>query len=254
LRKVAGILFLLIFSFACSVNKLKRESKIDQHAVGSSDSLYYYILNQNLTSRSFFIERAQFTIKSPNIDKSGIGTIKFQYPDKYLLSVKSNTGIEIFRILITNDSVQVNDRIDKSYLYGSSQFLRNKYGLTNALLPVLFGDYINDVKIKKSETGCLKGFVEIEGSVRNMDVRYNIDCRYAKSVAFESLENVFASKVSITYSDFFKLNGIYIPGLIKILDKQTNTEIGIKIEKVTSPWNGPLEFIPGRQYNKLPLL
>ena len=68
-------------------------------------NLYESIINQNLTVRSFFIERAEFKIISNDGEKSGIGTIKFLMPDRFLISIKSKTGIEVARIFLTGDSI-----------------------------------------------------------------------------------------------------------------------------------------------------
>jgi len=220
----------------------------------AGDSLAYYITHQNITMEGFFIEKADFTIKTANIDKTGIGTIKFLPPDKYLISIKSNTGIEAFRIYISGDSIQVNDRIDKTYLYGTSQMLKSRFGITTALLPVLFGDYLNDKNLEDNSLKCKNGFTEIEGIAGGTDLRYNVDCRYGKSILTEPVEGVFSSKIQIRFSDFIRTGRKYVPGSIEIRETLSNSMIGIRIQKITIPWRGPLEFIPGKQYNKLPLL
>ena len=41
---------------------------------------------------------------------------------------------------------------------------------------------------------------------------------------------------------------------LNISEKQTNTRIEIKILKIVIPWEGSIEFIPGKQYEKIHLL
>ena len=59
-------------------------------------------------------------------------------PDKFLISIKSHTGIEVARIFLTGDSIMINDRINKKLYYGSTSYLKNKYGLTTAVFPVIW--------------------------------------------------------------------------------------------------------------------
>ena len=40
-----------------------------------------------------------------------MATIKYELPDKYLISIRSKAGIEAARIFITKDTVLINDRI-----------------------------------------------------------------------------------------------------------------------------------------------
>ena len=85
-------------------------------------------------------------------------------PDKYLVSIKSNTGIEIARIYLTEDSVMLNDRLNKKLYYGSASDLKKKYGLTTAILPVIIGDYVNDGKSDEESQNCIDGRLNIECS------------------------------------------------------------------------------------------
>ncbi|MBK8882676.1 MAG: DUF4292 domain-containing protein [Bacteroidales bacterium] len=209
---------------------------------------------QNLTSRSFFIEKAQFRIKSGDSENSGIATIKFLKPDRFLISVKSVAGIEIARICLTGDSILANDRFNKKFYYGSTSFLKNKYGLTTSILPVVFGDYVNDSKADITATGCIDGKMQIQGFVKDVKINYLIDCNNGKSLLTVPDDSFKESNLQIEYSDFFRIDNIYTPGRIEISDIQHNTVIEIKIQRIIIPWEGSIEFIPGKQYEKINLL
>ena len=53
---------------------------------------------------------------------------------------------------------------------------------------------------------------------------------------------------------FLKVNEINIPGKIEISERQSSTTIEIKIQKIITPWEGTIEFIPGKQFKKIRLL
>lgn len=252
MRKIVHIFLISIVFVSCSVGRRQKRTS-GEVTIQSSQVSYEDIVNQNITSKSFFVERAEFRIKTEEGEKSGLGTIKFLTPDKFLISIKSNTGIEIARIYLTGDSLMINDRMDKKFFYGSTSFLKKKFGFTTSILPLIFGDYINDAGSGSGKIECADGTLNIVGSVKDVRIEYQIDCEHGKSIlALPEVEgNV--SGLSIKYGDFFNVNSINIPEKIEIAEGQRSTVIEIKIEKIIIPWDGKIEFIPGKQYEKIHL-
>jgi len=253
LRKVAYILIIAILTVGCSASRKVKRKNISNENLHKYDNTYHGILNQNITARSFYVERADFKIKSEDGEKSGFGTIKFLMPDRFLISLKSNTGIEIARIFISGDSIKINDRIDKKTFYGSTSFLKKKYGLTTSILPVILGDYVNDMNPDSVRINCIDGKSDVEGTVKDVRINYLIDCEKGKSVVTEPDKNANEYGLQIKYSDFFVSGDINIPGNIEISDNQRNTTIEIRIQRIVIPWEGTIEFIPGKQYEKINL-
>jgi hypothetical protein len=254
LRKIIYILFILILSGSCSVSrKLERKTNRSSKAE-DNENVYHSIINQNITARSFYVERAEFKIKSDDVEKSGVGTIKFLLPDRFLISIKSKTGIEAARIYISGDSIKINDRIDKKVFYGSASYLNTKYGVTTSILPIILGDYLNDMSVDSSKLNCSEGKLKIEGIKKNVRIRYLIDCEKGKSILTIPDKDNSENGIQIRYSDFFNVNNINTPGKIEISDSQRNTTIEIKIERILIPWEGTIEFIPGKLYEKIILL
>jgi hypothetical protein len=253
-RKIVYISLILILAASCSVSRKKKSENSSKENFTGSERLYQNIINQNLTSRSFYIEKAQFKIKSGDSENSGIGTIKFLTPDKFLISLKSNTGIEVARIFLTGDSIIANDKFNKKFYYGSTSYLKNKYGLTTSVLPVLFGDYVNDFKLDSSMLICADGKIEVDGIVKNLGIKYLIDCASGKSLLTRPVDDFKDNLIQIKYSEFFRAGNIITPGRIEISDIQSNTIIEIKIQKIIVPWEGTIEFFPGKQYEKIRLL
>lgn len=254
MRKIIFILGIIVFSTGCSVSRKQSRSKSKNENTSVNVNLYESIVNQNLTARSFFIERAEFKIISNGGEKSGIGTIKFLMPDKFLISIKSKTGIEVARIFLTGDSIWINDKFNKKLFYGSTSFLKNKYGVSTEILPVILGDYVNDERIDSSKILCEEGKLDIDGIVNRARIKYVMDCNLGKSVLTVPGDITRKETLQIKYFDFVKANNIYTPGKIVITEKESNTTIEIKIQKITSPWEGNIEFIPGKQYEKIRLL
>jgi hypothetical protein len=45
-----------------------------------------------------------------------------------------------------------------------------------------------------------------------------------------------------------------MPGNIELIDSQRNIRLKIKVVKMQQPWNGKVEFIPGRDYETIEIL
>ena len=125
-------------------------------------------------------------------------------PDKFLISLKSNTGIEVARIYISGDSIFVNDRFNKKLYYGSTSYLKNKVRSDNLLTSVALGDYVNDERLDSTRLNCIDGKLNVEGIVKNVNINYLIDCESGKSIMTIPEDKIDENDLEIKYSDFFK--------------------------------------------------
>lgn len=251
--KIRFILFLLIFSSACSVIKTGRNKNYGISKEIISDKLFESIKKQNITLNKFYIQKAEIEISSQEGTQKVLGSVKFEKPGKYLISIKSNTGIEIARIFISEDTILINDRINRKQYYGSTQFLKSKYGITASVLPVLFGDFIDD-NLYDNKSICTDDKLDRIGLIDGIKIKYIIDCKKEKIISAIPMKRMSEHNIEIKYSDFFKNGNIISPGEIEINDFLKKIKINIKIKRIESGWNGNVEFISGSRYELIPLL
>jgi hypothetical protein len=247
-------MLVLALSAGCSVSR-KEKTKSEGIGTGSDSKVVLEsIVNQNITSNSFFIEKAEFKITSNIFEQSGIASIKFRKPDEYLISLRSKTGIEAARIYLSKDSILINDRINKRFYYGTSSFLKRKYGISTSLLPVIFGDFISDKLTGNNDFNCFQGKRSIEGLVKTVRIEYVIDCALKKIIMAAPMDRISDLIIKVKYGRFIKAGSTSTPSTIEIIDDKKGTSIDIKILRINSPWEGTMEFIPGKQYEKIQLL
>lgn len=251
--KISFILFLLIVSSGCSVIRLGGNRNYGLSNEIISGKLFESIKKQNITINNFFIQKAEIQIFSQEGTQKVLGSIKFERPDKYLISIKSRAGIEAARIFISDDTILINDRINRKQYYGSTQYLKSKYGITTSVLPIIFGDYITD-NFSDNKAVCSDGKLNIIGTVDGMKIKYVIDCKKGKIILAIPENRLNEEGIEIQYSDFFKNGNVLSPGKIEIKDFQRETTVGIKIQKRESQWNGKIEFVPGNRYELIRLL
>jgi hypothetical protein len=254
LQKIGYILLIAIFATGCSVVKNRNRNSNTLALNISEESVLKYTVNQNLTNKGFFIEKAEISIFTSEGKEKVLGSVKFEYPDKYLVSIKSKTGIEAARIFISKDTILINDRINKILYFGSPDYLRKKYGIPASSIPVIFGDFSGYKGPELTQSDCLDGKLLTSCIFSGVKINYVIDCKRGKSISATTENGLNKNRISISFNDFVKIDSINTPGRIEIEDSHNKSKIEIKIIKIDSPWTGSLEFIPGSKYEHLPLL
>ena len=190
MRKIGFILILVLVGESCSVRK---RVEVDYKLISENMGLDIdqILKNRNITNSSFFIQKAEFSFTSREGSKRGVGSIKFEWPDRYLISIKSRSGIEGARILATSDSLFVNDRINRKFYYGSMEYIKNKFGIATSLIPILLGDFVREIK-DTSRVLCREGVINILGTVDCVRSSYVISCISGKSIMTELIRSTNA--------------------------------------------------------------
>lgn len=254
MQKITLIIVLLILFSGCSVIKTGREEKQKASKVPGSERLIEFIREQNITEESFIIQRANIEIAGNEVNNKMIASVKFSKAEEFLISVRGKTGIEAARIFISPDTILINDRINRQQLIASPDYLKSKYGLSQEILPLLFGDFIDSRQTNKNLDECIDGMLYIDSFVEGIKIRYLIDCKIGKALAAIVESSLNDRGIEFHYKKFFKYNGKWIPGEIEVKNLLKETNIIISLDKITVPWEGIIEFIPGRKYEIIELL
>lgn len=202
---------------------------------------------KNISNSGFFITKATVEISGRDISEKMLCTVKYTNPGKYLISVRSRAGIEAARLFISEDTVLVNDRINRSFYYGSNEKLTEKYGFSYLFIPLIFGDYLSDSTDEKA-VDCKDGLLRKRSILQGSVIDYTIDCETEKAVGASTGEN---EELIFRFTKFKKVGNITIPEEIEIEDIVRRTKIFVIIEKIEYPWDGNIEFTPGANYEKI---
>ena len=238
----------------CSVFGRSGRSLAIDHPNPVSNNILESTENQNITNAGFFIVKSEIEIITQDGREKYLASIKFEKPDRYLISVKSRTGIEGARIYISKDSILVNDRINKNFYSGNSFYLKKKFGLTPGFLPLIFGDVILDKNSEDAVEKCTGSKILIECHVKGVILNYEIDCNKRKVVAVNQINNFDKNVIKLKFGNFFNAGSNLIPKIIEFDDSQFNTIVKIRVVKVETPWEGSIKFIPGKGYELIELV
>lgn len=254
MRKVSILLILGIFVTNCSVTRNIKGKKGENLNVVLSDNVLESVKYQNITSDNFFIQKAEVEIITENGKEKFLANIKFVKPDKYLISLRSKTGIEGARIYMSEDTILVNDRINKKMYFGRSYYLKKKYGFTQSFLPLIFGDIILNIYCETGKEKCVNDKMYVKCIEQGIMLNYEIDCNKRKPISVTQMNNFVKEGFKITYGGFYGIGNRFIPKLVEFKDSQYNTTIKIKILKLEMPWYGSVKFIPGKGYELIELI
>lgn len=236
---------------SCAVfNKSGLEKNLGEN-INSNVIRLEIIKKQNITSRSFLISKAEVEMSGKEGNERVICSIKYVFPGTYLISVRNRTGIEGARLFISNDTVLVNDRINRKLFYGSSKQLLEKFDFNQSIISLILGDYLAEDSTEADSENCKNGYIEKQIFLNGSTINYTIDCKISKVVA-ATIGN--DNEIKLKFSKFFRHDKILVPGEVEIENIGRMTKIFIKIENIEYPWNGSIEFIPGSKYERIPLL
>lgn len=246
MSKIILILFLFFTLTGCSALRRSVDPGIGTPA--KSTVTTGEIWDNNLTQDNFYIQKAEIELDSENISGKFNATVKFRLPGEYLVSLRTRSGLEVARIYMNPDTVMVNDRFNSVLYTGKPELLARKFGVSFELLPVIFGDFVAEKEKLKETLECDSGHASKSAWLKGTRLLYRIDCRSGKVVSLNQEGNLNNSVNELEFLEFMKAGTTVIPGVIKIGNETSGAEIIIRIIRVEQPWDGTIEFIPGRNY------
>jgi hypothetical protein len=78
-------------------------------------------------------------------------------------------------------------------------------------------------------------------------MNYEIDCERKKIKRLILASGTPGKSIIISYSKYRNSNK-RVPRKVEIIDETRSVRISLKVEKISHPWFGNIEFIPGAGY------
>ncbi len=244
------MLSLIIVLTGCGGIRKTGRNRVDS---GNAEITLTDVTSQNLSNENFYIQKANVEIENGNTSLTFMATIKYIVPDEYLVSLRLRSGIELARIYLNSDTIMANDRINKIYYSGKPDFLSARYGIPAAVLPVIFGDLVTDPEMNTGPLKCEDGKVMVNTYIKGLKINYEINCGSRKSIAMRQEGSYSGAGGEIKYGKFENQGNKTFPKEISIFHKESGSNLKLIIEKVESPYNGSIEFIPGSRYKRMEL-
>lgn len=251
MQKIAYI-FIILSIASCSVFKKQNSGGI---ILSEKDEFHGDIVEAvkklNISNQNYFIRKAEIQVISGEKKESFLASIKFIFPDKYLISLRSKSGVEGARVFLTADTILVNNRISRELLYGDPDFIRKKFGISPSAVPVLFGDFVFRSIEDQYNVKCTDGFMKLHSSMMGLPYESVIDCKTLKLNSCIQVSEREEDRVIMNFSRYLEFENSIVPSRIKMT--YGSIQVLITIKNIEIPWEGELEFIPGQNYEVIPL-
>lgn len=247
--RVIIILSILLFE-SCSV------LRVNQNPISSEENSHKVLIgiekfdNSNISENSFSIQKAIIKIdEEKGRNQEFIGNIRYYNNDRFLISLRTVSGIEFVRVFVNSDSIFVLDRINKTIYEGSENSFYKKYGIRKDYILIFLGDI---VKIKNSDFKILGGEGDnnsIQMISDSLRIMFKYNSLIGKAVNTKIIEHDKIEAVNIDFSNFQRIGNKTYPRSIDIHNLPQYKKLSIRVKKMKIPWEGEIRFIIGKEYN-----
>ncbi len=251
------ILSVAIFSSSCRVKKLKVEPSKDNLELSVEDELKRKILPYIKTSNfnfQYLIAKAKVNVKREGKDFNLTFNIRVENNTKIWISVNALGGIEVARVLLSQDSVKIIDRLNKQYIAKDYIFLSEllKTNVSYALIQdMMFGNAPSTIDYEKSAISMNESTYQFEGNQEMINYTVNLRKEDFKLLVLNLLDQGEEKRqVEVNYGGFKLIENQNFPFLINSIASSPKESLTLnleyaKIEKVTNlefPFNVPKKF------------
>jgi hypothetical protein len=202
----------------------------------------------NIEKENFFIEKASVLLIVNNRKTRLVFNTKYVKPDEFMFSIRNNAGIEGARVYISNDTLLINDRVKRKVICGKPKDFEKYSGIPYDFLRIMFGDIFISGKEEEHKYELIDNKVILLQQFNGKKFNSVVDNHIGKVISASFLEENEKEWMTMSYS---KHRETYkkIPQVIEIKDFKREMTAKIKLEKIQIPWDGVIEFIPGKGYN-----
>lgn len=200
------------------------------------------------------------------------GQIRMVKDSLIWISFNQDLGIEIARVMITEDSVKFLDRFNKKYLVTDYNFINNflntniDFGILQSIILGNDFEYYEKAKFKASIDG---GLYRLSTSGRSKLKKYVRDIEDAERIFLQDtwlnpenfkIEQVKlkeltreSKKLTANYSDFKDIGGQFFPNHVDyLIEAEEAISVEVKYNRITLneklrfPFNIPSKYIPAK--------
>lgn len=245
-----AIIFVTLIMAGCSSARISQSANEPDKRSGV-ESLED-IMSLNLTNNNFQIQKASLEIVTESGTEKLMASMKYRMPGTYLISLRSTAGIEAARFYITNDTILVNDRINRKLFHASPLYLEEKYGVSTAYLPVIIGDLVGNMN-NSEKIECINGEYSLVEKTGRDNIEFTVSCRNGK-VSEVITGNIYSgNRIIVEFSRLRSAGNLNYPGDIYIRHTGGKESVRLIIERINSINDEEIVFIPGRNYEDVVL-
>ncbi len=257
------ILIFLTISIFSSCGIFKKNLKTDTHINEELKTISEKLNSNNLQYKTFYSGfTGNFIQDKKTISLRGILKIK---KDTFIqISIRPALGIELAKILFTNDSIKYLDKMKNQFFIEDYNFFKKKFGveinykILQSILTNKFFTYPPEQNIFSYKSELLKDSSYILSlKTKKLGKNINHTVKIAQNNFFVKYNNLSLSDkhtfVNILYSDFYNLENSKFPKKIKIKlsENEIKSEINISYKNISINKSLNSKFVIPKDYKRI---
>jgi outer membrane biogenesis lipoprotein LolB len=247
------LLALVVLLISAGCGTVKNSSTFPDKGQRNAKEVLLNTSGKNITGAGFFIRKGKILTDNESGRTSLYFTMKYNAEGKYLISIRSKTGMEAFRVFLSKDTILINDRLNRKVLYGNGKDFEKITGIPAALLKISIGDFFYNKPVISGGDYCVNNEVKLSDYFQGLIVNSTIDCRTEKLKSIVVSTGSPDKYITIDYRKYREDN-YSVPRRVEVNDPARRIKIVITIDKYVAPWVGEIEFIPGSGYKSKPII
>lgn len=248
-RKIVLYLIIIFFSGCSFIRKI--DGKVLLENENNELSEIEKIERNNIHNKSVNFEKIRVTVENENERKEFLINAKIKGKDSILISLRSMTGIEVARMLLANDSIKVNDRINRKFYTGKEDDFVKKFRLSKEAIFLLFGDFVYSKVIDYKD--CINdntgGYINV--LLGNKRVNYLFDCKLNKVKKANIIGEINSTPVTIDFLKFKRYDNYFYPNRVIVTGYEKDSKIEIVFKDIIIPYSGSLKFAKMKNYESV---
>ncbi|KAA9340991.1 DUF4292 domain-containing protein [Adhaeribacter soli] len=204
-----------------SVSACKKETTPVTSAATTPVAPNVNVLNTEFTT---FSARGKMQLEKPDEKLGSAVTLRIKKDSVIWISVVPALGIEAARVRITPDTIQILDRLHRTYFAGNFSMLKQRYNISASfpmLQAMLLGNYI------QGEAGMVKEIIggelqQIQLLQNNLLINQFLDPKIRKVKRLDILDEKTGDAILTTYSEYETQAANVIPTSALILLQRTS--------------------------------
>lgn len=204
--------------------------------------------SSNISKVAFQINRANITYTDRNNTRSFVANMKHDPDRGFLISARTIAGIEAARVLIIEDTIKINDRINRIYYWGTTKDIVNLYNLDLKAINIVLGFVIGESDNEYLECNA-NDFVSYETVYRNLLYKYEYDCETGNIASIRVQNQLSKEVLEICYANYIMLDKYNCPLLIEMKNETRKVNIKIEIERIEARDMPRIRFSQGINYD-----
>lgn len=242
LNRITLVCLAMLF-FSCRAKKETAAAVNTVPVVTNNKSASIKAISDNAFGFKTLSAKAKIDFKFNNASNGASLNMRIKNDEVIWMSVTAIAGIEVARVMITQDSIKIHNRLQGEYLAKPFSFISQYANRTidfNTLQNLLVGNTIKGSVSEDSEININGAQTIVKSSAE--DILYELIFNEHYKLTENRLRDARGQQLTAQYSNFQAVNGRNLPYSVIMLSNAGNKNVRIDIKYSSVSVNEPLDF------------